>query len=113
MPQLLMAEASKDDGRVKLILLHIEFVDEVAPFYIKFNEIDPVIKHINDVEKAGRIDFLVYHEGEGERTVQTLIQKRKLNRLDDRVYQCMEDVETIAVEIRGKFKMVYVVCFED
>lgn len=60
-PQALMAEASEPGGRVKLILLSIDFVDEEVFLYIKFNEIDPVIKHINDVESAGRIDFMVYH----------------------------------------------------
>lgn len=108
-----MAEASEPNGRVKLILLSIEFVDEEEPLYIKFNEIDPVIKHINDVESAGRIDFIVYHEGEGERTAQTLIQRKKLKGLDDRVYQTMGEVEEIAIEIKGKYKKVYVVCFED
>ena len=89
MPQILMAEAEEPNGRVKLILISVDFVDEEAPLYIKFNEIDPVIKHINDVENAGRIDFMVYHQGEGERTVQTLIQKRRLRGLDDRVYTTM------------------------
>ena len=48
-----------------MILINVDFVDEESLLYIKFNEIDPVIKHINDVENAGRIDFMVYHEGEG------------------------------------------------
>lgn len=92
-----MAEASNDRGRVKLILLTAEFVDDPEKLYIKFNEIDPVIKHINDVENAGRIDFMVYHQDEGERTVQTLIQRRRLSKLDDRVYSCVEeDIENIA-----------------
>ena len=108
-----MAEALEPSGRVKLILLDLDFIDDETRLFIKFNEIDPVIKHINDVENAGRIDFMVYHEGEGERTVQTLIQRKRLNKLDDRVYQTMEEVEDIAVEIKGKYKKVYVVCFQD
>ena len=48
-PQALMSEADEPNGRVKLILLSIDFIDEENPLYIKFNEIDPVIKHINDV----------------------------------------------------------------
>ena len=90
----------------------MDFVDEESLLYIKFNEIDPVIKHINDVENAGRIDFMVYHEGEGERTVQTLIQKRRLKGHDERVYTSMDEVEDIALEIKGKYKKVYVVCFD-
>jgi len=92
MPQLLMAEADNPKGRVKLILLTTEFVDHPEQLYIKFNEIDPIIKHINDVENAGRIDFMVYHQDEGERTVQTLIQRRRLSKLDDRVYTTIDDI---------------------
>ena len=61
MPQALLAESSEGNGRVKLILLKIDFVDDYDTLYIKFNEIDPVIKHINAVESAGRIDFIVYN----------------------------------------------------
>ena len=93
--------------------MKIDFVDDDNTLYIKFNEIDPVIKHINDVENAGRIDFMVYHQNEGERTVQTLIQKKKLRGLDDRVYTTMDEVEDIAYDIKGKYRKVYVVCFED
>lgn len=64
-PQALLAESSEESGRVKLILLKIDFVDDFDTLYIKFNEIDPVIKHINAVEAAGRIDFIVYNEGDG------------------------------------------------
>lgn len=112
-PQIIMAQSQDPNGRVKLILLKIDFVDDDNTLYIKFNEIDPVIKHINDVENAGRIDFMVYHQNEGERTVQTLIQKKKLRGLDDRVYTTMDEVEDIAYDIKGKYRKVYVVCFED
>lgn len=60
-PQALLAEGSQPGGRVKLILLKTQFVDDYDTLYIKFNEIDPVIKHINAVQAAGRIDFIVYN----------------------------------------------------
>lgn len=56
---------------------------------------------------------MVYHQNEGERTVQTLIQKKKLRGLDDRVYTNMQELQTIAIDIKGKYRKVYVVCFED
>lgn len=98
---------------MKLILLKTDFVDDYDTLYIKFNEIDPVIKHINAVESAGRIDFIVYNESDGERTRQTLIQRRKLRNFDNRPYSNFIDIEEIGRNIKGKFKKVYVVCFPD
>jgi predicted amino acid racemase len=46
-PQVILTEASEQEGRVKLILLKINFQDDFDTLYIKYNEIDPVIKHIN------------------------------------------------------------------
>lgn len=112
-PQALMAESSEGNGRVKLILLKIDFVDDYDTLYIKFNEIDPVIKHINAVESAGRIDFIVYNKSDGERTRQTLIQRRKLRNFDNRPYSNFIDIEEIGRNIKGRFKKVYVVCFPD
>lgn len=37
------------DDRVKLILLKSNFVHHDEVLYVKFNEIDPVIRHINKV----------------------------------------------------------------
>jgi hypothetical protein len=45
----LLASSSEPSGRVKLILLKTAFEDDYDTLYIKFNEIDPVIKHINAV----------------------------------------------------------------
>ena len=42
-------EDRSQDERVKLIFLHHMFIHNEFTFYIKFNEIDPVIFHINDV----------------------------------------------------------------
>ena len=52
-------DASKED-RVKLIFIHTDFVDNEDILYIKYNEIDPVIKHINRVELASRINYCLY-----------------------------------------------------
>lgn len=92
-PQALLAEGSEENGRVKLILLKIEFVDDYDTLYIKFNEIDPVIKHINAVEAAGRIDFIVYNEGDGERSRQTLILRRQLKNFENKPYNNFIDIE--------------------
>lgn len=91
-PQALLAESSQPSGRVKLILLSSEFVDDYETLYIKFNEIDPVINHINSVESAGRIDFIVYNEEHGERQRQTLIQKRRLRHFENKPYGNMIDI---------------------
>ena len=47
------------EERIKLILVTGSFKDSET-MYIKYNEIDPVIKHINDVENAGRVDYVVF-----------------------------------------------------
>jgi hypothetical protein len=112
-PQALLADSSEDSGRVKLILLKTDFVDDFDTLYIKFNEIDPVIKHINAVEAAGRIDFIVYNEGDGERTRQTLIQRRKLKNFENKPYNNFIDLEEIARNIKGRYKKVYAICFPD
>lgn len=48
-PKELLNEFSRTNGRVKLIYLQAEFQDHDTDLYVKFNEIDPVIKHINAV----------------------------------------------------------------
>ena len=52
-------DSSRDD-RVKLIFIHTEFVDNSDILYIKYNEIDPVIKHINRVELASRVNYCLH-----------------------------------------------------
>ena len=37
------------DERVKLIFIKSSFIHDEEILYVKFNEIDPVIKHINKV----------------------------------------------------------------
>ena len=60
--------------------------------YVKFNEIDPVIKHINDVENAGRIDFIIYNESEAERMRHSLISKKRLKNIDSKPYNSLMDI---------------------
>jgi hypothetical protein len=65
------------------------------------------------VESAGRIDFIVYNEAEGERTRQTLIQKRKLKNFENKPYTNSFDLEDIARNIKGRYKKVFVICLPD
>ena len=54
-------DTSKED-RVKLIFLHHKFIDEGEnmSMYIKFNEIDPVIINIDQVEMSSRQNYCIY-----------------------------------------------------
>ncbi len=42
------------------MLVGIDFVDSSTNLHIKINEIDPVIKHIVEVDKALRIDYILH-----------------------------------------------------
>lgn len=101
-------DTSKED-RVKLIFIHTEFVDNSDILYIKYNEIDPVIKHINRVELASRINYCLYPNSD----VGGILWHKFTNKFKG--YQPIEyyglsDMDRIAQEIKGKFKKVYVIC---
>lgn len=98
---------------MKLIQIDIDFVDSSTNLHIKFNEIDPVIKYINEMDRALRMDYVLYHPAEGERAAQMLIQNRRLSMLDHRTFLNLDDIEMISDEIKGKYRKLYVVCFEE
>jgi hypothetical protein len=55
----------------------------------------------------------VYNEGDGERTRQTLIQRRKLKNFENKPYNNFIEVDDISRNIKGRYKKVYTICFPD
>lgn len=103
---------SSQDDRVKLIFLHHSFVNNDHTLYIKFNEIDPVINHINRVEISGRVDYCLYPTGELGNLVWHKFSQQ--NRGYESIpYNTIEEIDRIAQDIKGKFRHVMVICDKD
>ena len=97
--------------RVKLILLKSNFVHHEENLYVKYNEIDPVIRHINKVESSGRVDYILYPAGElGTLVWHKFIQDPSVRGCENKQYTTLEQLDEIAKEIKGRFRKVYVIC---
>lgn len=79
--------------------------------YVKFNEIDPVINHINKVENSGRINYCLYPSGElGTLMWHKFIQDPTVRNCENQQYDGLEQIDDIAQDIKGKFRKVYIIC---
>lgn len=105
------SDTSKED-RVKLVFIHTEFVDNEDSLYIKYNEIDPVIKHINRVELASRVNYCLYPNSD----VGGILWHKfttKFKGFQPIEYHGLEDINNIAHDIKGKFRKVFIICQKD
>lgn len=97
--------------RVKLIFIDTEFVNHDDILYIKYNEIDPVIKHINRVEQSSRTDFCLYPNNKAGNVLWHKFASSNFG------YQPKEydisSFDSTAQDIKGKFRKVVVICQKD
>jgi hypothetical protein len=112
-PPSLLQESHNEGGRVKIIYIQSDFVDDDIDLYVKFNEIDPVIYHINRIEVAGRRDYIVFREVDGDKKRRAVIMQRRLEKVDSKPFNSMDDIEAIGEELKGQYKKVHVICFPD
>lgn len=88
----------------------MNFVDDANNLYVKFNEIDLVIKRINAVRNGGKVDILVFDIKEGERTRQSLIQAKELIGFENHPFESLNDIAIISNAIRGRYRKIYLIC---
>jgi len=53
----------------------------------------------------------VFRELDGDKKRRAVIMQRKLQNVDSKSFESMEDIDRIGDELKGMFKKVYVICF--
>lgn len=97
------------EPRVKLIFIHHAYFHNENVLYIKYNEIDPVILHINRVELSSRTDYCLYPANRAGNLIWHRFAEAHKG-FQPKEYTNMGDIDPIAQDIKGKFRRVCVIC---